>query len=234
MEALKRLRTTTKGRYTRGVNKLNRHIEEKRASLVEEIEELLGDVRRLFDSVMIKHENYIAHEEFTEDLEDSDAWLEEIENTFSKTKISVVNYKKEKEKENQRTQICNSIKILDVQYRHSVGDLEVAIEEKISVHSIKTNKEIVIKHFDLLKQSMMAFAEHSDEAKEAENLTKMLDEYSRVMLLADSALTEVLDANKRQEKSAMRLEKIALPKFDGNIRNFPQFLKDFKTLVLPT
>ena len=80
----------------------------------------------------------------------------------------------------------------------------------------------------------MAFAEHSDEAKEAENLTKMLDEYSRVMLLADSAVTEVLDANKRQEKSALRLEKIALPKFDGNIRNFPQFLKDFKTLVLPT
>ena len=63
-----------------------------------------------------------------------------------------MNYKKEKEKENQRTQIWNSIKILDVQYRHSVGDLEVAIEEKISVHSIKTNKEIVIKHFDLLKQ----------------------------------------------------------------------------------
>ena len=54
MEALKRLRTTTKGRYTRGVNKLNRHIEEKRASL-EEIE--LGDVRRLFDSVM----NIILH-----------------------------------------------------------------------------------------------------------------------------------------------------------------------------
>ena len=84
MEALKRLRTTTKGRCTRVVNKLNRHIEEKRASL-EEIEELLGNVRRLFDSVMIKHENYTAHEEFTEDLEDSDAWLEEIENTFSKT-----------------------------------------------------------------------------------------------------------------------------------------------------
>ena len=38
---------------------------------------------------------------------------------------------------------------------------------------------------------------------------------------------------KLSQSAKFYTEKIPLPKFDGNIRNYPRFIKDFKTLVLP-
>ena len=48
-----------------------------------------------------------------------------------------------------------------------------------------------------------------------------------------TAYTKEEKASERQQNRKIKLDKIPLPKFDGNRRHYPKFKKDFSKLILP-
>ena len=66
-----------------------------------------------------------------------------------------------------------------------------------------------------------------------EEMSKLLLQFSQLMCLADTNISEMRRCQKREEKAVMNLQRVPLPKFDGNARSFPRFMKDFETLVMP-
>ena len=66
-----------------------------------------------------------------------------------------------------------------------------------------------------------------------EEMSKLLSQFSQLMCLADTNISEMKRSQKGEEKAVMNLQRVPLPKFDGNARSFPRFMKDFETLVMP-
>ena len=59
----------------------------------------------------------------------------------------------------------------------------------------------------------------------------MVSEYSEINCLIDSYAATAKASN---PKSNIQLQKIPLPKFEGDIRTYPRFRRDFVELVMPT
>ena len=73
----------------------------------------------------------------------------------------------------------------------------------------------------------------AEEVSEEMNkeMLKHVTKYNSLKMSFDRAI-----ASRKEEmkKSSFRFEKTLLPKFEGNVREYPQFRKDFRDLVLPS
>ena len=149
--------------------------------------------------------------------------MEEVEIIYRNIRISVIEHRKRVEQLNSVNQVNRKYSIHIMQYEQSYNNLEVSIDSGGSSESVKRYRDNLARYFDSMKQSFLQLNEVTDAGS---------DVLSKVDILADISIPETISQQKRKEKAAMNLERVPLPKFDGNVRNIPRFLKDFETLVM--
>ena len=71
------------------------------------------------------------------------------------------------------------------------------------------------------------------EQSENENYLKNLNTLSNDVRHANNLLDEYIVNSNLKARSKVRMEKLPLPKFDGSVRSYPRFKKEFMELVMP-
>ena len=121
-----------------------------------------------------------------------------------------------------------------------MGKLELAVKEGIEdldEHIRKQSAhELVERELNLLERKFNALGSELTVVKEEEYSTEartsIKKRYTDVTLRATMYVKGQRATEKHQDRK-IKLDKIPLPKFDGNRRLYPKFKKDFTTLILP-
>ena len=90
-------------------------------------------------------------------------------------------------------------------------------------------------NFEDLKRShgnYVALATDADSKELLEILSNLSDTFNHVNMSIDRYTSSYKEKTAKRN-TPFRMEKMLLPKFDGNSRHYPRFLKDFTELVLP-
>ena len=103
--------------------------------------------------------------------------------------------------------------------------------------SEKRSLELVEDRFEKLKKAWERVEELHDQyisVKEEEpEDDAWLEEVFRTFNKTEERYFEYKEANKQDEKFKIKLKPVELPKFTGNMRDYPRFKKDFESQVFP-
>ena len=250
-EESKNCRATAKGLFTKACKNLIKVM--NNGSDAEVVESRMADLKCKYLSVEEKHAEYISSLEKDESdpaLQDEEAWIVTIDNEFDdveQKKIHYIrNWLEEKNKEEGKP---------------NMGDLERMKNQCLSVRKIEEASFNSI-HASLMSKiqfQMIADEPNLDVIKEElSDLKRQLDVCKQIHLKYVAKLVEVPDGEIRwslslQEKvleintkfssltitkeskkrSGIRFERSKMPKFTGNIRDYPRFKADFTRQVWP-
>ena len=215
----KKLRSYAKGRVTRSVNVFRRSIEENVD--VETLKLLAGDVESTWKDVEEKHQEYIgALEDYAEETED--AWIGDIEDQQRESRLMILKCVSNAE--------CELVDEKIVRLENSYREMATTIQNHITN---KSAYELVEREMSLLESRLTALHIEITKSKD-ERRFKSMQDYDRMhSKIIEEALVYVKGVQQveRQNNQKIKLDKIPLPSFDGNIRLYPKFITDFKKLV---
>ena len=228
----KRNRTTAKARFTRYGNSLKKCISDNER--LEIVDEQYSDFLSAWKNVENKHDEYITQ---LQDA-DGDAWIGEVLSSYNETRTLYVEYKRKTEYDHNINLAFNLRNVFEKIFKEQVSNLENSINKNYHKETILRERSLVSKTFEelLSAHNKLTVLKITDEDKSLEMwYGKIHTDFGRVNKLIDDFLRvkPVLQHPERPKAASILLEKIPLPKFDGNIRNYPRFIKDFKELVMP-
>ncbi|CAB4021210.1 Hypothetical predicted protein, partial [Paramuricea clavata] len=231
----KLVRTSAKRVFNRNVKKLVDSINSKDTAAL--IESRFKDLKQLWDDVQRKHEGYIEsleNSKTTYDVEQEDGWIDEMDKVYDDVLRQKLAYfetvedrkflkrkedrirKKEGDKAIFRAEQAR--KVEEIAFRQDVENLEEALAAEID----KPNPAA----------SMLETA-RTELKRQLEECKRVNGEY--VLLLdAETAGDEIAwFTSNAMRGSTMKLERMKLPQFSGNIRDYPRFRSDFEKQILP-
>ena len=230
-EKLKRLRSAAKGSLTRAINILNNHIDEK--AELDIVELLFEDVVRGWKNVEAKQERYVEAVEAI-DSEQEDTWMAEVEGSFRKARISVHTYKRGLAKEVESERVRSNFRLEEKRFYEGCDSLSEAMAGGLPVELIDRKKETIRgKYEELNERAEELEREVGEESKMGiSNMTEVRKYWNKIKLNVEAYCTKCL--NEKDEKSRLLgVHKIPLPTFDGKVRSYARFRKDFQEIVLP-
>ena len=227
----KRQRSAAKGRFTRCAILFNSEIHAEEPYL-DDVESAFQDVENAWRNVEDKHDKYIAVLEAENPADEE--WITEVQTSYKKFRktFSTVKNKITDDKNIQihyrirETEYNNFIKLCD--------NVRTSIRENLSKEYLKKERESVNQQFIKLKEihnNYSILASASDDKTNVDWINKTSEIVSQTNSLVDKY---ILKSDEMKTKQNFRLQKIPLPKFEGNVRNFPRFRRDFINLVRPT
>ena len=121
------------------------------------------------------------------------------------------------------------------EFKNLCDSVNKLIEAECSVVSVERERLHLKQQFDEVKRYNSEFMLACDDGLDsAQNwLSALTKQYSTVNDAIDKYIN-VIKAPKRADLPKIHLEKIPLPKFDGDIRSYPRFRQDFTELIMPT
>ena len=248
------MRGLAKGRFTRICRSIDTAITQSKP--IEYVNMLASDLKSACDNVYAKHEEFILHAD-GEDIED-DEWISTIEQKYDEIRELLMNYKIHTHKDEtdaskiQQTQLENEAKqtsmhkarnlrnVHEADLRQLCKGISMFIENE-SIDAVKTGKRDLKQLMEETKTAHMEYVMMlpSDQF-ESENawLLPIRESYNEI----SEAIGKFLDGHtaspspahsEKKAKNGFHLEKMRLPVFDGDIRNYPRFRSDFKKFIQP-
>ena len=253
-------RTSAKRQLTMAINNLNAALKEERHSKV--VEDRFESVKTQWGNVMEKHATYLANaypDETSEPLTTEDEWLESCFKTYTTAEVQAGEYieassdSKQSVKLKQSTpthatkKARNSAKFELTALRSSIDSVHMVLEHSHASESSVTDvrdhmKQQLNVYHSKQREYVDLLSDEEDLEEQAAMMSKMQALYTSASLEAgkiiqqkEKALTKV-EKKSTQEKGGsmeMKLERMKMPSFSGNIRDFPCFKNDFKKQVMP-
>ena len=179
-----------------------------------------------------KHENYTsaAGDEVSEN--DSESWINEIQTKYNNIRRD---YNKGKYRHDTKVRQENARRLRDVSHEEFMdlcNNVDKLIEAGCSAVSMERERLLVKQQFQEVKRYNSELMFVSDEHTK-EWLTRLIGRYSKVNDVIDEYIN-TLNSSKKVHLPRIQLEKIPLPKFNGDVRSYPRFKKDFTELIMPT
>ena len=169
-----------------------------------------------------------------DDNTEGDGWIGSIQQQFYEIRKQVNKMKHEDE---IKVTVEKAKRIRDFGYsnlRVMYSNIDLLIEKKCPIASIERERTITLQQFTDVKESHIQLSVLLVDEKESHDwLMKLVSEFSKMNCIIDSYIAT---ANIFTPKSStnIQLQKIPLPKFEGDIRTYPRFRRDFVELVMPT
>ena len=225
-------RTIAKGKFTRKLNYLSSLLESN--AEVFEIDAGFTDLNDAWKGVEQKHDAYV--EASTDEDNTTDKWIESVEVEFLKVRKAVLAYRISDTQKKLWCKHDRSFKTYEKDFNDTVKRIYILVNEPCSVETINAERRVLISVFEKLKGAYIDYVTlltDDDSVALSSNMDECTERYNSVR----SSIDQYIMSKKKDESSKSTLfhmEKMPLPKFDGSIRNYPQFKKDFTELVLPS
>ena len=233
VENLKRIRSTAKARLTKYGNNLRKYINDKNS--LEIVDALYSDFVCAWKNLEDKHDAYVS---ICDDNESSanEEWFDDVQKCFNDIRLMYMEYKKTVEVQTQILQALQFRDICDVDSNELFDDLERSVTHKFQNETVLRERDYLLKMFDDIESSrkQLCLIKGQDDNKSLFMwYAKIFNKFERVNKTVDDYVRSGRSEKGMEKGTAMRMTKIPLPTFDGNIRSYTRFIKDFKDMVLP-
>ena len=227
----KRQRTAAKGRFTRSLNLFNNEIKAIEID-IDELELSFNDLDVAWKNVEEKHDDYVA----TLDEEDpeNDNWIIQVQTLYKGARKV---YLSTKNKTSNDKVIKEQCRLREVEYNSLFKlceNVKSSMKNNVSKEYIEKERESMKCQFDKLKEVHANYSIMSSEKDDTINrdwINKVAETLNNINSTIDKY---VINCDEAKSRKNIRLQKIPLPKFEGNVRNYPRFKRDFINLVQPT
>ena len=256
-EEEKKVRTTAKKKFTRCYNRLNEYILSKEGKNI--IISKYEDLKLLWNEVQAAHDNYLFAKYPEEEQEISnkeDEWLNDIEEKYEiigRLKCEYLQTIESKEQNENTLKIEQKVteqldannltisknrttaKALLIQDIKGVEELIKMDKNKLMKLQVLAGMKDVKCQLEKCKESHMLYMTNlSTEEGSAEN--KWIEEVYRLYECLNRKIYEYVESvsehELRDKKNIdLKMERLKMPSFNGNIRNYAKFKSDFKNQV---
>ena len=227
----KRQRSAAKGRFTRSLNLFNAEIESEEID-INDLELTFHDVENAWKNVEEKHDKYIAA--LDAEIQNEEDWIIQIQTLYKNARKK---YLTMKNKTSNDKIIKTQYRIREAEYNNftkSCDNVKLSISNNLSKEFLEKERESVNHQFNKLKEVHTNYSIISLEDDDKTNIDWM-NNVSEILTSINSTIDKhVVKVDEINSKRNIRLQKIPLPKFEGSVRNFPRFKRDFVNLVQPT
>ena len=245
-QASKKCRATAKGLFTKARNNLIKVIDN--GSYTEIVESTMADRKQTYLSVQEKHAEYISILDIDEN--DQASWISSIDDEFDKSEEKKVFYVRKKIADKRNEDIKPKVGQSEDMQKQGLVMRKVEEAAFNSIHESLGNKILIQMDadgpmLDIVKEELSDLKKQLDACKLVhrkyiatlyeipEQEIKWVSNLQEQVLEMNTKVS-LLTANRESKKrSSIRLERIKMPKFDGNIRDYPRFKADFTRQVLP-
>ena len=248
-EDAKKLRGTAKGLFTRARNSLLRAIDNDVD--IDIVNRRFDDLKRKLDSLHEKHENVLFMISDDTVRAQEETWIEEIDQQFdsaelaqhhfirSKSMINVIpdydsNHKEEDQVKQRAFQVRKMEKSVFLKHIQNMEDM-ISKTSSTDMSEVLRVSQVELKEmFNACKKAHSKFlmslsdAESSNELLWLDNLQ---DQMADINVKVASALKQAKTTRDDLKASNLRMERMKMPSFDGNIRDYPRFKADFLSQV---
>ena len=231
-DSLKKQRTSSKQRFTRAYNILTPLVTETGGNLVE-IEKAFDDFANAWNRVEERHDNYT--EALDEEDPANDAWIAAEQEKYNSPRKKYFDHKANLEKLGKLEEAKHSRMILEGEFDEHCSLIDKLVSSKHSTESIIREKCSLERKYDKLCSEHLKVKLLTGDEVDTDVKWKIAkyDKYVKMNNTIDSYVNEVkLNNSKTVQK--INIKKLGLPSFNGNVRDYMRFIKDFKTLVLPS
>ena len=220
-------RSAAKGRMTRVIKAFNDEAELETVN-ISELTLSFRDVEEAWKNVEEKHDAYIAT--LTEENLEEDQWITPIQQSYKGVRKKFTQIKSDTTK----TEVTNThIRVREIEYRNFTqicDNIRTLILQSPSKELLLKERESINQSYNKVKE---AHSEYSKVVKSEETDSSWINKASDISLETICVIDKYIKKLDTNSKPHFRLQKIPLPKFEGNVRNYPRFKRDFVKLVQP-
>ena len=246
LESFTKDRTVAKRKFTRLLNNIKTSITAKADQLV--LKGRFEELKILWSTVQDKHDRYIASafgdNEYK--VQEEDAWIEEVESRYYQIEAEILTYLKSHDKsksDDSKRLALMTRQVEEAALRNAMEDASTYLtehHETMSVNMCNEIKENIRKQYDKcceVNAVYVSLLKNSDElALGISWLTQLQTLHSK----CQQDISKSIEQTPTHQSSStsdisnidLKLERMRLPRFTGEIRDYPRFKSDFNRHVL--
>ena len=233
----KQKRSSAKGTFTRSEKNFEKFIQDgdgDSSSL--SVENYFHDVEKAWRNVEEKHEEYVASLDEDDDT-DEDSWILEIQKRYFNIRSRYVQLKSDIE---LRVKFKSLEKCRNIEYETFLkfcANLETSVNDCLPRETITRERASLVRQFEEVKRKhseLCSFCPTDDEGSYKVWLNELIEQFSKVNSTSEAYLRKpIADVKGYETCKSVRMDKMPLPKFEGEVRFYYRFKRDFNELVLP-
>ncbi|KAL9955853.1 hypothetical protein ACROYT_G037242 [Oculina patagonica] len=260
-EEAKRIRTSAKSRFTRKRNEFLKSIQDNKG--MDAVKRTFADLHEAWNIVEGKHDIYMIHLT-EDEIEQNEAWINELQELYEEAATAhaqyvndltlheqkrVEEFHKQESMRHEQEKLRRlleqfSIKkksmrtIFDTLVEHAHDAMESQNKDVNTPEALrKTERDLDIALADCkaVHNTMLELLDYENVEKEIEWIRNMHARHQEISGRIEAFISAKRDDNNAKDKgNPLLLEKIKMPSFHGNVRNYPQFKTDFEKQVMPS
>jgi len=260
-EEAKRIRTSAKSRFTRKRNEFLKSIQDNKG--MDAVKRTFADLHEAWNIVEGKHDIYMIHLT-EDEIEQNEAWINELQELYEEAATAhaqyvndqtlheqkrVEEFHKQESMRHEQEKLKRlleqfSIKkksmrtIFDTLVEHAHDAMESQNKDVNTPEALrKTERDLDIALADCkaVHNTMLELLDYENVEKEIEWIRNMHARHQEISGRIEAFISAKRDDNNAKDKgNPLQLEKIKIPSFNGNVRNYPQFKTDFEKQVMPS
>ena len=247
-EASRKERGNLKRKFTRTTNNLTRLLDEGISGDI--VLKKFLEAEELWIQIQNKHDEYVSlcvQQADNADQTDLDCWLDEVESAFLEIQMRVLSHSKDEESGKVQKQIKSAEgarKIEEVAFVSLINSVhELSMKNTMTKGQIVDLKTEIKEHHDRCQSRNKALMEFPLSESQESEVFQLTEKFQKSFLGAQEKLNQILETmgpereksngSRLESGSALKLERMKMPKFDGDIREYPRFKSDFLQQIQP-
>ena len=229
-EVLKKKRTSAKAKFTRTISSLQQLLDNQDNS-IEEVTRAFEDFDKAWIRLQERHDNYV--ETLDEDSHGDDVWIETEQSRHDSLRKEYYSYLAHFENMRKSETCAKMRSVQENAFNEHISLIEALLRRDPTTETVLRERKSLQTTYERL------CAAHTDvlfsipveqQSSEGSWLTAVYEHFSKCVNEIEKYVETKSNSSSSNRK--YRMEKLNLPKFDGDVRNFPRFMKDLQ-LVLP-
>ena len=259
-EEAKKIRTSAKARFTRKQNEFLESIKDNKG--MDTVKRTFAELNEAWNTVEGKHDIYTIHLT-EEEVEQSESWITELQELYSEAADLQVQYMNEQiQIEKKRSEEINRQEAIRMEQERFQSLIEQINKKKKSMETVletltkhaqsvmesqsngqdatpalrKTSKELdtALTNCNELHNKALELVDSKHAEYEIEWIRNVHVHYNEVSGRIESFIAKKIDHDSERTQKPLQLEKVKMPLFTGEIRDYPRFKMDFEKQVMPT
>ena len=258
-EEAKKVRTSAKSRFTRKRNEFVKAINDNKG--IDFVKATFAEFRDAWSTVEGKHDLYTLFLT-EEEVEQNELWINELQELYSEAAVIHARYIEEhsqterkrieglsrqekmrakQEKFHRLLEQMNAKRksleaVFETHMEHALSlieSIDKGQEKPAALRRAEKELDVALANCDEIHYRVLELLNKENIEQEIEWIRNIHARYTSVSAKAETLIDNERKSESTQKQNLLQLEKVKMPQFTGDIREYPRFKTDFNTQVLP-
>ena len=258
-EEAKKVRTSAKSRFTRKRNEFVKAINDNKG--IDFVKATFAEFRDAWSTVEGKHDLYTLFLT-EEEVEQNEPWINELQELYSEAAAIHARYieehsqterkrieglsrqetmRAEQEKFHRLLEQMNAKRksleaVFETHMEHALSlieSIDKCQEKSAALRKAEKELDVTLANCDEIHYRVLELLNKENIEQEIEWIRNIHARYTSVSAKAETLIDNERKSESTQKQNLLQLEKVKMPHFTGDIREYPRFKTDFNTQVLP-